>query len=137
LGVDRQPVRTPGIGGHGYEGALPGQPPLGVVVEHGDPLRGRVVFYSGSMAYDKRPGAGALHRLAPDGSASVILTGVTISNGLEPSADGTRAYCNGVERGFALEDADGTVTNLPALWDDPWDTHERGRLRSRRRQPAT
>src|SRR5689334_18705103 len=25
----------------------------------------------------------------------------------------------GVERGFALEDPDGTVTTLPPLWDDP------------------
>ncbi|MDQ0957980.1 sugar lactone lactonase YvrE [Streptomyces sp. B4I13] len=51
-------------------------------------------FYCGSMAYDKRPGAGTLYRLTPDGSVAVILTGVTISNGLEWSADGTHAYYN-------------------------------------------
>ena len=30
-------------------------------------------FYCGSMAYDKRPGAGALYRLDPDGSVRVVL----------------------------------------------------------------
>ena len=35
----------------------------------------------------------------------------------------------GVERGFALEDADGTVTALPELWSDDRRTDERGRLR--------
>ena len=51
-------------------------------------------FYCGSMAYDKRPGAGSLHRLDPDGSVHVVLRGVTISNGLDWSPDGSRAYYN-------------------------------------------
>jgi sugar lactone lactonase YvrE len=46
------------------------------------------------MAYDQRPGAGALYRLDPDGSVSVVLENVTISNGLEWSPDGSRAYYN-------------------------------------------
>jgi sugar lactone lactonase YvrE len=49
-------------------------------------------FYAGSMAYDKRPGAASLYRLDPDGSTSIVLEGVTISNGLEWSADGSCAY---------------------------------------------
>jgi sugar lactone lactonase YvrE len=49
-------------------------------------------FYCGSMAYDQRPGAGALYRLDPDGSARVVLDDVTISNGLDWSPDGSRAY---------------------------------------------
>jgi sugar lactone lactonase YvrE len=49
-------------------------------------------FYCGSMAYDERPGAGALYRLDPDRSIAVVLRGVTISNGLEWSPDGTSAY---------------------------------------------
>jgi sugar lactone lactonase YvrE len=51
-------------------------------------------FHCGSMAYDGRPGAGALHRLDPDGTTHVVLTGVTVSNGLEWSPDGTLAYYN-------------------------------------------
>ena len=51
-------------------------------------------FYCGSMAYDQRPGAGALYRLDPDGSAHVVLESLTVANGLDWSADGTRAYHN-------------------------------------------
>jgi sugar lactone lactonase YvrE len=49
-------------------------------------------FYCGSMAYDQRPGAAALYRLDPDGSVSVVLHAVTISNGLDFSPDGSTAY---------------------------------------------
>ncbi|WP_055695032.1 SMP-30/gluconolactonase/LRE family protein [Streptomyces prasinopilosus] len=49
-------------------------------------------FYCGSMEYDTRRGAGALHRLDPDGSTATVLDAVTISNGLEWSPDGGRAY---------------------------------------------
>jgi sugar lactone lactonase YvrE len=51
-------------------------------------------FYCGSMAYDQLPGAGALYRLDPDGSVRVVLENVTISNGLEWSPDGSKAYYN-------------------------------------------
>ena len=51
-------------------------------------------FYCGSMSYDKQPGAGAVYRLDPDGSVTVVLEGVTVSNGLEWSPDGSRAYYN-------------------------------------------
>ncbi len=51
-------------------------------------------FYCGSMAYDKRPGAGALYRLDPDLSVHLVLRDVTISNGLDWSPDGALAYYN-------------------------------------------
>lgn len=51
-------------------------------------------FYCGSMAYDQRAGAAKLYRLDPDLSVEVVLDGVTISNGLEWSPDGSRAYYN-------------------------------------------
>jgi sugar lactone lactonase YvrE len=51
-------------------------------------------FYCGSMAYDQRPGAASLYRLDPDGSVHVVLRSVTVSNGLEWSPDGRRAYYN-------------------------------------------
>jgi sugar lactone lactonase YvrE len=51
-------------------------------------------FYCGSMAYDQRPGAASLYRLDPDLAVRVVLEGVTVSNGLEWSPDGSRAYYN-------------------------------------------
>lgn len=56
-------------------------------------------FYCGSMAYDESPGAGSLYRLDSDGSVSTVLTGVTISNGLQWSADGSRAFYNDTPTG--------------------------------------
>ena len=49
-------------------------------------------FWCGSMAYDQRPGAAALYRLDPDGAVRRVLEGVTISNGLDWSPDGSLAY---------------------------------------------
>ena len=51
-------------------------------------------FYCGSMAYDQQPGAGTLYRLDPDGSVRAVLEDVSVSNGLEWSPDGSRAYYN-------------------------------------------
>jgi sugar lactone lactonase YvrE len=51
-------------------------------------------FYCGSMAYDKRRGAGALYRLDTDHSVRVVLGGVTISNGLDWSPEGALVYYN-------------------------------------------
>ncbi len=49
-------------------------------------------FWCGSMAYDQSEGAGALYRLTPDLTATKEVDGVTVSNGLGFSPDGTRAY---------------------------------------------
>jgi sugar lactone lactonase YvrE len=51
-------------------------------------------FYCGSMSYQRVRGAGALYRLDPDLSVRNVLTGVTISNGLEWSPDGSLVYYN-------------------------------------------
>lgn len=56
-------------------------------------------FYCGTMAYDQRSGAGSLYRLAPDGSVSLAHAGVTISNGLGWSPDGSLAYYNDTPTG--------------------------------------
>ena len=56
-------------------------------------------FYCGSMAFDQRPRAGSLRRLDPDGSVDVVLTGLTISNGLDWSPDGSLAYYNDTATG--------------------------------------
>jgi sugar lactone lactonase YvrE len=49
-------------------------------------------FYCGSMAYDERPGVAVLVRLDPDLSVHTVLTGVSVSNGLDWSPDGRLAY---------------------------------------------
>jgi sugar lactone lactonase YvrE len=103
-------------------------------------------FYCGSMAYEETPGRGALYRLDPDRSVSVVLEDLTVSNGLAWSLDGStayhidsptqtvRAYAFDADRG-ALEDghavvvidaADGTPDGLTidaegGLWVALWD----------------
>lgn len=54
-----------------------------------DPLGGFVI---GSMAFDERPGVGGLYRVAPDHRVTQILTSVSISNGVQWSADGRRVF---------------------------------------------
>jgi sugar lactone lactonase YvrE len=54
-----------------------------------DPLGGFVI---GTMAYDERPFAGALYRVGPDHQVVQLLSSVTISNGIQWSADGSRAF---------------------------------------------
>jgi sugar lactone lactonase YvrE len=49
-------------------------------------------YFAGSMAYDETPGAGCLYRLDPDRSLHTVLTGVTISNGIDWSPAGELCY---------------------------------------------
>jgi sugar lactone lactonase YvrE len=49
-------------------------------------------FYCGTMAYDAAAGAGTVYRLDPEGTVHVVLTDVTVSNGLAWSPDGRFAY---------------------------------------------
>lgn len=56
-------------------------------------------FWCGSMAYDQSPGAASLYRLSPDGRVDIMLEGVTVSNGLEWSPDGSLAYYNDTPTG--------------------------------------
>ena len=91
IGVER------GFALEGPDGTLEHLPPVwtdeGIRMNEGgcDP-DGR--FYCGSMAYDQRPGAASVYRLDPDGSVTRVIDGATISNGIEWSPDGARAYFN-------------------------------------------
>ena len=71
-------------------------------------------FWCGSMAYDVRPGAASLYRVEADGSFDPMLDGVTISNGLGWSPDGTMAfYVDSMAHGidcFAFDGASGTIS---------------------------
>jgi sugar lactone lactonase YvrE len=49
-------------------------------------------FWAGTVARDRRAGRGALYRLGPDGQITVVLDGVTESNGLGWSPDGGTFY---------------------------------------------
>jgi sugar lactone lactonase YvrE len=49
-------------------------------------------FWAGTVAYELRPGAGALYRLDPDRTITTMLEGITESNGLGWSPDDTTFY---------------------------------------------
>jgi sugar lactone lactonase YvrE len=49
-------------------------------------------FWCGSMAYDQTPGAATMYRLDADLTSRPVFGGLTISNGLDWSPDGTLAY---------------------------------------------
>lgn len=49
-------------------------------------------FWAGSMAYDQAEGAARLYRVRPDLTWETVLEGVTVSNGIAWSPDGSRAY---------------------------------------------
>jgi sugar lactone lactonase YvrE len=80
-------------------------------------------FWAGTMALDFRPGAGALYRLDPDGAVHKVLEDVTISNGLDWSADHARMYYIDTPRRtidvFDYDAAAGTVKNRRALVEIP------------------
>lgn len=92
-----------------------------------DPL-GR--FLAGTMAYAATPGAGTLFQLDPSGATSVVLSGVTISNGLAWSPDHSVAYyidtpTHNVDafdwspEGGLLVDTRRTVVSIPADQGSP------------------
>jgi sugar lactone lactonase YvrE len=56
-------------------------------------------FWVGSMAWDQAEGAAALYRVEPDLRWEPVLEGVTISNGIAWSPDGSLAYYNDTPTG--------------------------------------
>jgi sugar lactone lactonase YvrE len=81
-------------------------------------------LYGGTMAYGETEGAGALYRFGPDLTPEVVLAGVTVSNGLGFSPDGSLAYYNdtathGID---VLDNVDDRLTNRRRFADiDPDD----------------
>jgi sugar lactone lactonase YvrE len=71
-------------------------------------------FYIGTMAYDETPGAGTLYRLDPDHSVHVVLSGVTISNGLQWNRAGDTVFYSDTPTGrldaFDFDPATGAFT---------------------------
>ena len=56
-------------------------------------------LYAGSMAYDQADGAASLYRIDPTGAVTTVLADVTVSNGIDFSPDGARAYYNDTATG--------------------------------------
>ena len=80
-------------------------------------------FWAGTMAEDQRPGAGGLFRLDRDGSVDQVLDGLTITNGLGWSPDGTTMYVtDSGDRSVCAHDFDGghgAISNGRALLTVP------------------
>jgi sugar lactone lactonase YvrE len=78
-------------------------------------------FFCGGLAYEQTAGAASVYRLEPDGTASVALENVTISNGLQWSLDGALAYYIDTPTKrvdvFDYDASDGTFHNRRALAD--------------------
>jgi sugar lactone lactonase YvrE len=70
-------------------------------------------FWAGTLSYDGAARAGALYRLHPGGRVEQVLGGVTNSNGIAWSPDGTRLYHVDTGRGsvdrLELDPATGAV----------------------------
>ena len=75
--------------------------------------RGR--FWAGTMAHSEAPAAGGLYRLDPDGRVHRMLESVSISNGIDWSADARLMYYIDTPTRevavFDYDDATGTIVN--------------------------
>lgn len=80
-------------------------------------------FWAGTMAYDETPGAGALYRLDAAHRAARVLDGVTISNGIGWSPEGTTMFyidspTHGVDA-FAYDRESGAIRDRRRVADVP------------------
>lgn len=80
-------------------------------------------FYAGTMDWEESRPFGSLYMLEPDGSVSVVLEGVTISNGLAWSPDGGTLYyidspCHTVDA-FRFDPEAGTVSDRRVIAEIP------------------
>ncbi|UNX56192.1 SMP-30/gluconolactonase/LRE family protein [Georgenia sp. TF02-10] len=74
-------------------------------------------LYVGTSAWDQAPGAAGLYRIDPALKVEQVLDGVTISNGMGFSPDGSRAYYvdSGTGRLDVFDVADGRLTDRRPL----------------------
>jgi sugar lactone lactonase YvrE len=70
-------------------------------------------FVAGTMAFDQAPGSGSLYRLDPDLAVTRLFGGVTISNGLDWTADGRHMYyIDSTTQGVDVFDYDGATGQI-------------------------
>lgn len=109
-------------------GEAPRVEDLGIAVESAEGLRLNDAvaapdgaLWVGSMAYDLTPDVASLYRVSPDGEVRTVLAGLTLSNGLEFSADGTLLpFVDSMAGGLdVLEIADGEVRARRRVTDVP------------------
>jgi sugar lactone lactonase YvrE len=78
-------------------------------------------FWAGSKDHSNRVGAAALYRLDGHGRVEMMLDGLTISNGLDWSPDGTSMYLvdsiPGVVHAFRFDGEHGTISDARVLID--------------------
>lgn len=75
-------------------------------------------FFAGTFAWDLAPGAGGLYRFDRDGTATRVLDGVTVSNGMRWSPGGDVFYyidsMTGTVDAFDYDETTGTISNRRA-----------------------
>src|SRR5512132_645634 len=80
-------------------------------------------FWAGTLAHDQRIGGGSLYRLDRTGQTELIMSGLTISNGLGWSPDGRTMYLvdtvPGVVHAFRFDPERGTISDDRVLVDVP------------------
>lgn len=82
-------------------------------------------FWAGTLAYSAERGRGVLYRLDPDGAVHTVLTDLSISNGMDWSADDRTMYfidsfAGGVDA-FDFDLDAGTIQNRRQLVAVEWD----------------
>ncbi|MCT9092311.1 SMP-30/gluconolactonase/LRE family protein [Streptomyces sp. ASQP_92] len=69
-------------------------------------------LWAGTMRYDEAPGGGTLTRVAPDGTATLVLGEVSVSNGIGWSPDGRLMYyVDSPTRTVSVFDFDGQLAH--------------------------
>jgi sugar lactone lactonase YvrE len=82
-------------------------------------------FWAGTVAHDHHDGGGALYRLDRNGQIELILSGLTVSNGLGWSRDGSTMYLADsgprVVHSFTFDGERGTISDPRVLIEIPED----------------
>lgn len=80
-------------------------------------------FYAGTLHWEETEPLGSLYRLSPDGSVEQVAAGITVSNGLDWSLDGSVLYHADTPthqvRRFSVDQASGALRDMGAPLEVP------------------